>query len=222
MRPVSYVWLVTALVVAALTGLYFYQVRSGAMQNAADAIAPTIQARAIGADDHVRGQRDAETELIIYSDPECQYCQSFYRNTLPLLEERWGADTAITYRHYFLPRFIGSRDEAKAAECAGFIAGEWAFWEYLGRMFERNAPAGQSSDFRATAVQLGIEGDAFDQCMAGAAAEDRIQRDHIDGTLAQVTMTPSVLVRRGHRTVLVAGDYLQKVNAAIEYVRAAE
>src|SRR6266516_1713028 len=88
------------------------------------------KARPLEARDHVRGNRNAQVSLIEYSDYECQFCKRFHGTLLELMQ-RYGERVNWIWRHYPLPIHGPlAQQEAFAAECAGRLGGDRAFWAY--------------------------------------------------------------------------------------------
>ena len=177
--------------------------------------------RPITADDHVIGARDADTTLIVYTDLECAYCKRFHLRTLGALREEYGDSIAIVYRHFPMPSRPKALPEAEAAECAYELGGHAAFWEYVQAVFSIT-PSDNQLDLAMLpdiARGIGLDDVQFEACRATGAGGERVARDVNDGARAGVVVTPSILVQKGDRSVLVAGDYLSRIQTAIAFVR---
>lgn len=89
----------------------------------------------ITAQDHVRGNRNAQIFLIEYSDFECPYCKSFHPTAMQALEE-YGDKIGWAYRHYPLDMIHpNARPAAIASECVAELGGDEAFWKFADEIF---------------------------------------------------------------------------------------
>lgn len=143
-------------------------------------------------DDHVRGAPDARISLIEYSDYECPYCKRFHGTAIELLD-RYEGEVNWVYRHF--P--ISSHDpaatrEAEAAECAGELGGNEAFWAVSDAIFERTRSNGRGIDggLAPLAAGAGLETSAFTECLDSGRMKARVQRDLREGQGAGVRGTP--------------------------------
>ncbi len=170
--------------------------------------------------EHIIGPVDASVTLIVYTDLECKYCKRFHFVTMPALRERYGESIAIVYRHFPLPSRPKGRPEAEAAECAAQLGGETAFWEFMSKVFSITPSDNglKISRLPEIAASIGLNEEAFIACQKSSAAKERVQRDIIEGTIAGIMQTPSILVRSSDRSLIVAGDYPLRIRTAIEYV----
>ena len=187
--------------------------------------APLVEIpRKVTAEDHMLGNIDAPVQAIVYTDLECPYCKRFYDKTLPALRQKFGDELLIVYRHYPLPSRPQGIPEAEAAECVYTVGGDDAFWKFVDGVFAIT-PSNNAFDLALlseVAVKSGVDKTAFKSCQRGTASGARVRADMKDGALVGVVLTPSIVLRRGHESVLVSGDYPARVEAAIEYLRSKE
>ena len=179
--------------------------------------------RPIRENDHVQGNRVAQVQLIVFTDLECQYCKRFHEITRPALLEKYGDTIVIVYRNFPMASRPKARNEAEAAECVYNIAGHEAYWKFIDTVFAIT-PSNNGLDLSVLpdlAHGVGVGRAEFTKCQDAGASRERVTADIIEGTIAGVTQTPSILVRSAGRSLLVSGDYPGRIKTAIEYVTAA-
>ncbi len=98
----------------------------------------TGDVRAADATDYVLGNPAAPIKIIEYSDLECPYCKEFHKTMHALIDEYGSSGkVAWVYRHFPLTNIHPkAAKEAEAAECAGKLGGNTAFWKYIDRVYE--------------------------------------------------------------------------------------
>ncbi len=154
-------------------------------------VAPSLIFDPTNPDEHILGSRDADVFLIEYSDIDCPYCRAFH-STISTLSTAYGTKVAWVYRQFPLTSLHpNAYIKAKATECVAMVAGNDKFWEYMKTLFETDvSPSALSS----TAVSIGVNKEAFDSCMAGSEADEKIKEDQASGDLAGVRGTPFTAV----------------------------
>src|SRR3989338_7120472 len=88
--------------------------------------------RPVSASDHILGNPSAPVMIIEYSDFDCTYCKGFH-DTLHQIIANAGVNgrVAWVFRHFPLSEIHpNALPHAKAAECAGEVAGEDGFWKF--------------------------------------------------------------------------------------------
>lgn len=154
-----------------------------ALQEALDNLAPVTD------EDHIRGERNASIVIVEYSDFECPFCKRFHTTMQQIMRE-YGptGDVAWVYRHFPLEVLhpVKARQEAVAAECAGELGGNDAFWAYADRLFEvtlSNSETDVETVVPQVARELGLDGAAFAACRQSGKHDERIDR-HIENAVA--------------------------------------
>ncbi|MFH1631590.1 MAG: thioredoxin domain-containing protein [bacterium] len=150
----------------------------------------------VTAADHVRGAEDPKIIWIEYGDFECTSCEEFYLTGKNILFN-YSDSVLFVYRHYPFPTHPGAEMKAVAAECAGELAGEEAFWLFHDLIFELTASgAGGLSvtELLPIAVELGFDREDFSKCLYSDRYEDRITQDLIIGIEGGVQGTPTSFV----------------------------
>ena len=143
--------------------------------------------------DHIRGNPKAIISLIEYSDFECPYCKRFHDTPKKLLAAH-GDEINWVYRYYPLSfHNPGARIESQAAECAAELGGADAFWRYTDGIYARTTSGGKgfaTDQLTPLATELGLDGQAFQQCLDSGRNADRVAEDFQEGSSIGITGTP--------------------------------
>jgi protein-disulfide isomerase len=164
--------------------------------------------------DHIIGNPDASVVIVEYSDIDCKYCKSFQQTMAQIMTE-YGAtgNVAWVYRH--LPLVDVHPDaalHAEAAECAGSLGGEQAFWRFID-LVQATAPGVNQFEpdgYPSIAAQLGLSQDAFTACMVGQKFEGGVNDDFINAIEAGAEGAPYVVL-------LVEGRQAEALEGALPY-----
>ncbi len=171
--------------------------------------------------DWVRGDRGAKLALIEYSDLECPFCKNFHETVQRLMEE-YNGQVMWVYRHFPLEQLHSKAPkEAEAAECAGKLGGEEAFWQYIDKIFEVT-PANNGLDLALLpdfAVEIGLNQAGFQTCLDSGETADLVSADYDSGVRAGVTGTPGniLLNTETGETKLIPGAIpLDQLKSAVD------
>lgn len=159
--------------------------------------------------DHVFGNPDAAVTLLEYSDFECPYCKRFHPTVVELMQ-RNGDNLRWVYRHFPLDfHNPGAQKQAEATECVAELHGNDAFWTYSDLIYRRTESGGQGfplEALRPLAEEIGMDGDAFDECLDSGRMADLVRQDHENGLRSGVSGTPSgFLVNRAGEVRFFSG-----------------
>ena len=95
-----------------------------------------IELRAISANEHVRGNPDAQVAMVEFSDTECPYCKRFDETMRQVIETYDPNDVAWVYRHLPLAQLHPKAPkEAEALECAAEQGGNDGFWKFSDKVY---------------------------------------------------------------------------------------
>ncbi|HKC13622.1 MAG TPA: thioredoxin domain-containing protein [Vicinamibacteria bacterium] len=136
-----------------------------------------------------RGPLGARVTIVEFSDFQCPYCARA-RQTLDRVRETYGDRVRTVYRDFPLPMHP---EAAKAAE-AGACAGEQGkFWEMHDRIFDNQARL-LVPDLKHYAGELGLDTQAFEQCLDSGRHAPDWQRDLEEGARYGVSATPAFFI----------------------------
>jgi protein-disulfide isomerase len=143
----------------------------------------------IDADDPSSGPEDAPLTLVVFSDFECPYCQQA-EPVLASLQHTFSGQLRLVWKDFPLPIHQNARAAAVAARCADDQA---AFWKYRDELFGNQANLSREQ-FRRLAASLGLDGDAFDACLASDRFEAVIDAKVDEGRALGVNSTPTMFI----------------------------
>lgn len=92
----------------------------------------------VDAEDHVLGDVNAPITIIEYSDLECPFCIRFHTTQETIMKE-YAGKVKWVHRHFPLDFHANAKPYAYAAECAGEVGGNDAFWGMVDFIF-KNQP----------------------------------------------------------------------------------
>lgn len=150
-------------------------------------------------DDPVLGNKNAKVTIIEFSDYQCPFCRSFWRDTLGQIKKEY-IDTGkakFIYRDYPLSFHPMAHVSAEAAECA---EDQGKYWEMHDKIFGEEEKLGQGtvtyavSDLKKWASAIGLNANQFNQCLDSGKHKAEVDKDFADGTAAGVSGTPSLFI----------------------------
>jgi protein-disulfide isomerase len=143
--------------------------------------------------DHIYGKPDAVVSLIEYSDFECPFCKRFHPTARKIVESYDGKVNWV-YRHFPLAfHNPGAQMQAEASECAAALGGNDAFWKYTDTIYERTTSNGQGFPIDGLvplAREIGLDGDAFGDCLKQRRFTKRVEEDYEEGVRIGIRGTP--------------------------------
>ena len=153
--------------------------------------------------DWIRGNPKAPISLIEWSDYECPFCARHHPTTKTILE-KYPDDVNLVFRHYPLSFHPSAQKSAEAAECAGSISGNDAFWKYTDILFEKGA---KNEMLETYAAEIGLNATKFKTCLDSGKFAAKVSKDQQDGSAAGVNGTPGNIVinNKTGKFVLVSG-----------------
>src|SRR3989344_5035913 len=147
----------------------------------------------VSANDRIKGNPNATTTLVEYSDFQCPACASYFPLVKKLLGEN-GDKIRFVYRHFPLPQHQNARLAASAAEAAGL---QNKFWEMHDLIFENQfrweklSNAKASEEFTGYATQLGLNLQKFAENLNNEELKTKVENDYLSGTASGVNSTPT-------------------------------
>jgi protein-disulfide isomerase len=151
-----------------------------------------------------RGPARAALRLVVFTDYQCPDCARVEQEAWALLEER--GDLSLSVKHFPLckdcnrrARALGQNPHpnacwaARAAEAAGLVGGDEAFWRMHRWLFERKG-AFTDAELLAGLAELGLEAGAFLETLHGTETLARVQADVEEGLALGIATTPLVFL----------------------------
>ena len=168
--------------------------------------------------DHRRGNEDADTILIEYSDFGCVICAYMQENFNRIIREE---NILLVSRHLYLNTRGESFDQAIAAECVAKHQGEDAYFAFSEYIYKNQyvEDANTRSALTTRAVQLGVAAKDFLECTKNdTSIPERIRKDSHDGLKLGARGTPYIVVV--HKGIPVGISYANEYDKFATRVKA--
>ncbi len=123
-------------------------------------------------DSPAKGPADAWVTIVEVSEFQCPFCKRV-GPTLKQIQDTYGDDVRIVFKHNPLSFHQNAKPAAKAAECA---REQGKFWEMHDIMFENQRELG-GPKLEEYAQQSGVTMDTWKACFSSTKYEDRINQD---------------------------------------------
>lgn len=146
-----------------------------------------IQVEAVGPS---KGPENAPITLVEFSDFECPFCVRVLP-TLDQVQERYGDQVRIVYRHFPLNAIHPNAQLAAEASLCADAQGQ--FWEMHDAIFEVRGKVG-ADGLKAMAASLGLDSEVFDACLDSREFQGQVEADMEAGRQAGVTGTPALFI----------------------------
>lgn len=180
------------------------------------------QVRPVSQTDHLIGNAAAPVKIIEFSDLECPFCKQFHFTMKQVMNDYGKVGrVAWVYRHFPLdslhPKASG---EAEAAECAGELGGNIAFWNYIDKIFAIT-PSNNGLDpveLPKTAESLGLDRQKFEDCLAEGKYAAVVKADYNDAVKSGGHGTPYsiVIAQNGTKYTIPGALQYDQVKPIIE------
>ncbi len=146
----------------------------------------------------VDGDPQAPVVIVEFSDYQCPFCNRFFQETKPLLDEQYIATGQVRFVYKDFPIdniHPQAQKAAEAAECAG---AQGAYWAMHDRLFAGLEAWNNNPDavaiFKEYAAELGLDTAQFNECLDQGRYAEEVRADREEGTRAQVTGTPTFFI----------------------------
>ncbi len=142
-------------------------------------------------DDPAIGPQDAPALIVEFSDFQCSFCARFATETLGQIVDTYGDQVRFVYRDFPLTSMHPyAQKAAEASQCA-FEQGK--YWQYSDLLFQ-NQQALDVDSLKGYAQQLGLDTDAFNECLDSGQYASEVQKDLSEGQSYGVTGTPTFFI----------------------------
>ncbi len=182
-------------------------------------------ARPVNPADRIIGNPEAKVVLVEYADIDSAYSKQFQATLQQVMSEyAAGGEVAWVYRHFpLLDQHAGAASHAEAAECAGFLGDDDAFWRFIDAL--QAAAPGESqfpvAGYAGIATQLGLPLSDFETCLTNGRFTKKVYEDSTDAMQAGAEGAPyTVLLVDGQDPVGIQGalpyeDLKRVINEAL-------
>lgn len=176
------------IIAAIIAGFVFLGVKLGG-NGGSDG--QTLPVSAIDASDIVKGNKNAKTVLIEYSDFQCPACASYYPIVKRVMEE-FNDGVVFVYRHFPLSQHKNAELAAVSAESAGR---QGKFWEMHDAIFSNQKEWSENSNAKELFVKyagdIGLNIEQLRLDIESKELKDKVKRDLNSGISAGVNSTPT-------------------------------
>lgn len=165
-------------------------------------------------DEFIYGNPDAEVFIVEYSDIDCPFCARVHP-TLESVVDNSDGQIAWVYRHFPIEQLHpDATRKAMATECVGRLAGNDAYWEYLGDLIDQQ-PTSVHTNY-------GVSVSDFNECMEDPQIAQNVTDDVNRAVATGGRGTPHSVVSNRDYGFAVSGAqpeavWLQAVNALQEF-----
>jgi protein-disulfide isomerase len=170
---------------------------------------PTGEVPAVGKDDYILGDKNADLTIVEYSDLECPYCKEFHPTVKQAITDYKGKVNFV-YRHFPLPfHNPGAQKEAEAVECAGELGGSKKYYEFIDKIFERTTSNGTGFPIEKLvplAKELGLNEKKFQTCLDEGKMTQKVDAQRNAAQDAGINGTPgSILTTKDGKSARLPG-----------------
>ncbi len=156
--------------------------------------------------ERIKGPWEAPVTIVEYSDFQCPFCARV-GPTLARIEEIYGDHVKLVYRDFPLPNHPEAQSAAEAARCAHE---QGKFWPYHDRLFADQRQL-SSESYGRLAAEVGLDTEAFDECVDSGKFREAIQKDYRSGESIGVGATPAFFINGRHLSGAQPFEAFQKI-----------
>jgi protein-disulfide isomerase len=146
------------------------------------------------------GDPDAPVTIVEFTDYQCPFCSRYFDQSFTQIKEKYIDSGQVYYVFKDFPLINIHPQAVKAAEAARCAAEQDAYLPMHDQLFlEQAAWSGNpeaAALFKQYAQDLGLETDAFNECLDSGRTEAAVLSDLEDGQSAGVGGTPSFFINR--------------------------
>lgn len=148
-----------------------------------------------------KGPDEAPVKIVTFSDFLCPSCRRFALAYDQYVEGPTGPHVELYYRNYpldptcaeHIPRMVhpGACEVALGAVCAQRLG---SFWDYHDAVYRDPPLQPDRSDVTRIAAGVGLDREAFSECLDDPAAAAQLEGDIAEAVRLQVTGTPTIFI----------------------------
>ena len=149
--------------------------------------------------DRIIGNPEAPVMIIEYADIDSMYSKQFQATMQQIMSEyAAGGQVAWVYRHFpLLDQHAGAASHAEAAECAGFLGDDDAFWRFIDAL--QGAAPGETefpvSGYAGVARGLGLPEAEFMTCLTNGRFTKKVYEDSENALTSGAKGAPYTIVK---------------------------
>lgn len=149
-----------------------------------------------------RGSPDAPIVMYEYSDFQCPFCNRYFVQTEPALDESYvrNGDVRVVFRDFPLAQLHPNAPAAHVASLCAADQGIEQYWQMHSRLFQTQSEWNDSSDapayFATLAEELGLDLDAYQACIESGEKEALVAQGVMEAQALGFSGTPSFHIVR--------------------------
>jgi protein-disulfide isomerase len=172
------------------TPAFYYLSRHGKLPPVQPPTAQALRERLVRPDSHMTGNAGAALTVVEFADFECPVCAR-QEQVVEEIRARYAAQTRFFFRQFPLTELHPQAEKAaEASECA---AEQGKFWEAVKNFYNWQDDL-RDEALESYAVQIGLDKNLFDGCLASGSMAGKVRRDLEDGIALGVRGTPSFYI----------------------------
>jgi len=140
--------------------------------------------------DPALGDRSAPVTIVAFSDFQCPFCARV-EPTLKEIRRAYANKVRIVWKDF--PLTTIHPQAFKAAEASHCAAEQKRYWDYHDRLFANQSQM-TVTDLKSHAAALGLDTEAFGQCLESSRYSARVQQSLNAGAKLGVEATPTLLI----------------------------
>ncbi len=143
----------------------------------------------VPADSPSKGAKNAKVTIVAWSDFECPFCARV-NPTLKQVEDQYGKDVRIVFRHQPLPFHANAKIAAEASMAAHE---QGKFWPMHDKLFE-NAKALDRASLERYAKEVGLDVNKFKAALDSGKYRQKVEADSAAGNDVGANGTPTFFI----------------------------
>ena len=167
---------------------------------------PVTKEQLIPKSAYTKGDINAKTMLVEFSDFQCPACKA-YQSVVDDILKTNGAQIYFVYRNFPLPQHTFGGAAAEAAEAAGK---QGKYWEMHDLLFARQEDMSDTL-WMELAKELKLDEVQFTTDMKSQAVKDKIANDKADGVALGINSTPTFFLNGIKMPPMSLEEFKQKV-----------
>jgi protein-disulfide isomerase len=124
-------------------------------------------------DSFARGPEDAPHTLVVFSDFECSHCKKLADLLAGEVQDKYGSELRVVFRHYLLHEDSGQA--ALAVEAAGLVGGVDGFWRMHDKLYAVQAQL-RKEEWARWATEAGLDGERVVAAMKDERVVARVKQ----------------------------------------------
>lgn len=172
------------------TPAFYYLARHGKLPPVQPPTAQALRERLVRPDSRLTGNASAALTVVEFADFKCPVCAQ-QEEVVEEIRARYAAQARFVFRQFPLTEVHPQSEKAaEASECA---AEQGKFWNALKKFYTWQEDLREEA-LKSYALQLGLDKNLFDKCLASGSMAEKVRGDLEDGLALGVRATPTFYI----------------------------